>query len=532
MNKHGLKPLIYSSIVVLLIFSMIFVLTAKAQKENMWAMMAPMKQPRAHFGLEVVNNKIYAIGGENGRVLGDVQHPGLGIGSSVLASNEEYDPTINIWTTKAPMPTARTGFATATINNKIYCIGGYTGYLGYQTVGTNEVYNPVTDTWETKTPMPIHSFKVTANAVDGKIFVIYSGINEVYDPSTDSWSSKTPPPYYITGYGTAEVDGKIYYIGSDKDANGVYTGSVLLIYDIYSDSWTIGSNCPVFGWEDGIGASSGFFAPRGIYIFGEYKTHIYDIDKDIWLEGSTSNEYRRVPKVAVIDDVLYVVGGMAGEFGMPAWFDPSPVIEQYTPFLLNTIPDVVVVSPKNIIYAQTSIPLEFLVNETTSWTGYCLDGQTNVTLTENTNLTGLAEGSHSLEVFARDMVGDEGVTTITFTVDTLPPVITVLSPENKTYGDSSILLDVEFDEQVLDMKYSLDGLENKTFTESISLAEVEIGDHNVTVYATDLAGHTGISETIYFSIEPFPTTIVLTSIAIITVVGVVIFTYFKKYKKN
>ena len=200
----------------------------------------------------------------------------------------------------------------------------------------------------------------------------------------------------------------------------------------------------------------------------------------------------------------------------------------YTPLLYGSFPQISISSLENMIYTQTTIPLEFSVNETTSWTGYSLDGQTNVTLTENINLTGLVEGIHTLEVFARDMVDDEGVTTITFTVDTNPPVITVLSPENKTYGDSSVLLNVELEEPISSMKYSLDGFENVTFTEDITLSELEVGSHNVTVYATDLAGHTGVSETISFSIEPFPTTLLILLAIIVGIVGIGIILYFKK----
>lgn len=520
-------------LVIILFLSSISSLNVNAQEENSWTTLTPMKQPRTHFGLEVVNNKIYAIGGDNGRVLGDIQHPGITLTGSVLTSNEEYDPTLNTWTTKTPMPTARSSFATATINNKIYCIGGYTGYMGSQTISTNEVYDPATDTWETKTPMPTHSRKVTANTIESKIFVIDNYINMVYDPSTDSWSSKTPPPYFITSYGTVELDGKIYCIGSDKDSNGVYTGTVIQIYDPQSDSWTIGSNCPVFGWEDGIGASSGVFAPRGIYIFGEQSTYIYDVDKDIWWDGFTSTEYRRVPKVAVIDDVFYVVGGRSGEFGMPAWFDPSSVMEQYTPFLYGSAPQISIVSPVNKIYNQTiTIPLEITVNEPTSWTGYSIAGRDNVTFTENTNLTIVDEGLQTLVVYARDMVGDESSSTITFTVDVYPPVVFVLSPENKTYGDTEVLLNVEFEEPISTMKYSLDGLANVTFTEDIILSDLEVGKHNITVYATDLAGHTGVSETIYFTIEPFPTILIITSITILAVVGVGILAYYKMYERK
>jgi hypothetical protein len=50
----------------------------------------------------------------------------------------------------------------------------------------------------------------------------------------------------------------------------------------------------------------------------------------------------------------------------------------------------------------------FTVSETTSWIGYSLDGQMNVTITGNITLSGLSEGSHSLIVYANDTAGNVG----------------------------------------------------------------------------------------------------------------------------
>jgi hypothetical protein len=75
-------------------------------------------------------------------------------------------------------------------------------------------------------------------------------------------------------------------------------------------------------------------------------------------------------------------------------------------------------SLENKTYSQNNLSLNFATDEPTSWIGYCLDGKTNVTITENTTLTDIATGSHSLTVFANDTVGNMGASeTINFTVD-------------------------------------------------------------------------------------------------------------------
>jgi len=77
-------------------------------------------------------------------------------------------------------------------------------------------------------------------------------------------------------------------------------------------------------------------------------------------------------------------------------------------------PVIIIVSPENMRYAVNTVSLTFTVSEPTSWVGYSLDGQANVTITGNTTLTGLSEGSHSLIVFAKDEDGNTGASGIIY----------------------------------------------------------------------------------------------------------------------
>lgn len=80
-------------------------------------------------------------------------------------------------------------------------------------------------------------------------------------------------------------------------------------------------------------------------------------------------------------------------------------------------PAISIVSPQNKTYATTDVPIDFTVSEATSWIKYSLDGQANVTITESTTLSGLAEGLHSLTVYAQDTDGQTGTSeTIYFTI--------------------------------------------------------------------------------------------------------------------
>jgi len=185
-------------------------------------------------------------------------------------------------------------------------------------------------------------------------------------------------------------------------------------------------------------------------------------------------------------------------------------------------PDVCLITPENTTYNTTNVSLNFTVNEETSWMGYSLDGQNKVTITENTLiLTELAEGSHTLTIYATDTAGKTGTSeTIYFTVDSNPPVISILSPENKAYYTIETQLNFTINEPTSWMGYSLDGQDNVTLTENaLNLTGLSNGSHNLTVYAKDIAGNVGMSETVHFTIES-DLTPWITAIAIITAVMV------------
>jgi hypothetical protein len=82
------------------------------------------------------------------------------------------------------------------------------------------------------------------------------------------------------------------------------------------------------------------------------------------------------------------------------------------------------------------------------------------------------------------------------------------------------------------VRFSLDGQANVTITGNTTLTALTYGSHNITLYIDDPFGNTRPSETIYFSVEkepePFPTTLVIASVASVTLVVIGLLVYFKK----
>ena len=126
--------------------------------------------------------------------------------------------------------------------------------------------------------------------------------------------------------------------------------------------------------------------------------------------------------------------------------------------------------------------------------------------------------------------------TVSFTKDLVSPSISFLSPQNGTYVTSDVELDFTVSEAASEVLYCLDGKENQTITDSLTLTGLAEGAHNVTLYAADLVGNTAAPQTLFFNVdlpEPFPIMPVTASIATVAMVsfGLGFLAYFKKRKR-
>jgi hypothetical protein len=121
-----------------------------------------------------------------------------------------------------------------------------------------------------------------------------------------------------------------------------------------------------------------------------------------------------------------------------------------------------------------------------------------------------------------------------YVIENTAPKISVLSPVNETYTNSSVPLVYGVDKAVNWTKYSVDGKLNETITGNTTLTGLSNGLHNVTVYAQDTFGNIGASETSYFNVEqpePFPVMPVAGASGIsFAIIGIGLLFYFKKRK--
>jgi N-acetylneuraminic acid mutarotase len=298
--------------------------------EDSWSTKTSLPQVEGGVRAAVVDGKIHVIGGSVHYV---------------------YDPVKNDWISKKPMPNARQYFGIAVYQNRIYTIGGswWDPDLGRVTSNVNEVYDSVTDSWETKTSMPTNRSDLCASIVDGKVYLIGGrtggsssivALNEVYDVANNSWTTKKSVHYPVDSYASAVVDGKIYVIGGFE---GLYHGvpvGYTQIYDPLMDKWSLGSSISNIVRNAAAGATTGLLASKRIYVMGGGQdmvatnyTQVYNPENDSWSMAAQMPTIRGWLAVAVVNDLLYAIGGAPY---LTASFVTTN--EQYTP-LGYTAPD-------------------------------------------------------------------------------------------------------------------------------------------------------------------------------------------------
>lgn len=118
-------------------------------------------------------------------------------------------------------------------------------------------------------------------------------------------------------------------------------------------------------------------------------------------------------------------------------------------------------------------------------------------------------------------------------VDSVPPIISNISLDNRTYTSTDVPLNFAVNENITSAAYSLDGEDNVTISGNTTLTGLSAGTHNLTVYAWDKAENIGASQTVNFTVanETSTALVVTASAASLAAVAVGAMGYFKKYRK-
>ena len=226
------------------------------------------------------------------------------------------------WHQMAGMPTARSGLAAASVESRLYAIGGE---AGDQVLGTVEMYDPESDSWSILGAKPTPVADIQAVSFGGKIFIpggrLQSGevtsILETYDPRQDQWDQGAELPLPLSGYGLVSHEGKIYAFGG-FDGNQFVTD--VFRYDPEQDVWDLFASLPeargyvgVASVNETIHVLGGF---DGEQVFDSHYTFTPALDagdENLWGTAASMPEGVYGMGVATIADVIYMAGGVSDQ---------------------------------------------------------------------------------------------------------------------------------------------------------------------------------------------------------------------------
>ena len=305
------------------------------------------------------------------------------------------------------------------------------------------------------------------------------------------------------GYITANaVNGRIYIIGGDSN------GTINEAYDPATDSWITKAPMPTgsYGYASAV-------VDNKIYLIDSNLNQIYNVETDTWSQGASppSRVGYGAAGATTGENALkriYVLSEYSWEKGLCLNQVYDPQHDSWG------VGDAVPTTRRGLAVAVANDIL------------YVIGGFTETfDMFWNSQVTLYATNEQYTPV---------GYGTPDPSYDGTAPEITVASPENKTYYAGDVALNFTVNEPVSSMRYELDG-ETLEISGNTTLTELSYGAHNITVYAVDVAGNTGASETIYFTVtepEPFPASVAVASTAVAAVLGVSLAVYLTKTRRT
>ena len=243
----------------------------------------------------------------------------------ILPSNVfRYSPNTGIFEDLADFPLVDAYQVGATgMGSSVITAGGWHRFgnnpVTITTISRVFRFRPDQNYWNELSAMPVEKGFACVETVNGSVYVVAGGEGgeTLSAPSFDNmtWSVGATIPTNRSGTSSAVIDGKIYVIGGNFDGT---SRSILEIYDPETDTWSTGASMSAARRYAACGVMFGrlYVAggeyydqdsdPREVYLSSaEY----YDPATDTWHPATEMPGLRSRASSAVINDVLYVLGG-------------------------------------------------------------------------------------------------------------------------------------------------------------------------------------------------------------------------------
>jgi hypothetical protein len=156
----------------------------------------------------------------------------------------------------------------------------------------------------------------------------------------------------------------------------------------------------------------------------------------------------------------------------------------------TSAPGVTFTTTPSAVTRQKSANFAWTVTDPTATVTCALDGNTPTSCSGNTSRNNLADGTHTFTVTAVDSSGNVGQADYIWTVDTVAPVITVLSaPPTTLIGGATATVTFSIDDPSATVTCQLDSNAPVACSGSYTVANPALSSHSIKIVATDPAGN-------------------------------------------
>jgi N-acetylneuraminic acid mutarotase len=289
--------------------------------------------PRQEHSVTSVGNNIYLIGG--------MIH-GPAIPTAASTSIEVFNTSSYQWSDAASLPIPMHHPNVATVDNKIYVLGGMAFKDGnWASVGNSYQYDPVTNRWSELAPMPVGTGRGSAVVgVLGNMVFLAGGIQiprpgadriaissvQSYDTVSGKWNPEgkwkqlpdiNDSPEGRDHAGGAVINGTFYVVGGRVGAREKVRGTVYAINLLEAfPKWGSKASMPtarggiaVAAYENNIYTFGGEGNPapgtKGVFP----STEVYDVTTDSWKSLAPMKMPRHGTQAVTVGQKIYLPGG-------------------------------------------------------------------------------------------------------------------------------------------------------------------------------------------------------------------------------
>jgi Kelch motif len=259
-----------------------------------WSFAARMLHRRSYTASAELGGKVYVAAG----MVGNSGRP--------LDLFERFDPTRNEWTSLTPLPERFSAGAAATLDGRIWVVGGNSETTNGRQVFAYDVQRA---RWTEEPSLPAPRTNLAVVAAGRKLYAI-GGLDPVeatktvfvYDLAGRRWSKAAPLPKALQALAAVAFRGEIWALGGRVRSGTIQRG--VWIYNPSMNRWRPGPPLPAPMETLGTSASTG-----RIDAVLEHNYFTYDANSSRWVRGPGLEVPRHALGVFTINGTLYAIGG-------------------------------------------------------------------------------------------------------------------------------------------------------------------------------------------------------------------------------